>query len=154
MTHNYENGILTLTNEDGGTLVYIYNPETQVPFSSEEEALAYAYSRPMYFTKPLSIEEIKSAIEQIYTQGVQNHLDQTAQKTKWDNMESARATSGIPLLGDESAVEVAMYTDAVKLSRWYLKVWAYCYAQLDAITAGEREVPVSVESFIEELPNL
>lgn len=59
MTHNYNNGVLTLTNEDGGVLIYPYNPETQVPFSSEEEALNYAYSRPMYFVAPPTLDELK-----------------------------------------------------------------------------------------------
>ncbi len=92
--------------------------------------------------------------EQDFTVEIQTHLDSTAQKTKWDNMQSARACAGIPLDGTESDVEVAMHTDAVNLSRWYLKVWAYCYAQLDAIKAGTRETPSSTEAFIAELPVL
>lgn len=59
MTHSYEEGALTLTNNDGATLCYPYNPETQNGWSNKEEALSYAYSRPMYFTKPLSEEEIR-----------------------------------------------------------------------------------------------
>lgn len=92
--------------------------------------------------------------EQDFTLAVQNFLDGTAQKTKWDNMQSARAAAGIPLVGDESDVEIAMHADAVKLARWYLKVWAYGYAALDAIKAGTRDVPASTEAFIEELPKL
>lgn len=93
-------------------------------------------------------------LELSFTNAIQEHLDTIAQKTKWDNMQSARAAAGIPLLGNESEVEVAMHTDAVKLARWYLKVWAYGYAQLDIINKGEREVPASVEEFISELPIL
>lgn len=92
--------------------------------------------------------------EQDFTIAIQAHLDMTAQKTRWDNMQSARSCAGIPLDGTETDIEVAMHTDAVKLARWYLKVWAYGYAQLDLINKGEREVPVSVEAFIAELPLL
>jgi len=89
-----------------------------------------------------------------YMNAVQDHLDATARQTKWDNMQSARSAAGIPLIGDESDVEIAMHDDAVKLARWYLKVWAYCYAALDAIKAGDREAPESIGAFIEELPTL
>lgn len=92
--------------------------------------------------------------ESDFTLAVQNFLDATAQATKWDSMQSARAAAGIPLDGTESEVEVAMHADAVKLARWYLKIWAYCYEQLDAIKAGSREAPTSTEAFIEELPKL
>ncbi len=101
-----------------------------------------------YILPTLTIDEQLN----IYMNAVQNHLDTTAQKTKWDNMQSARACAGIPLDGTESDVEVAMHADAVNLARWYLKVWSYCYAQLDAIKEGRRTVPSSTEAFIEELP--
>lgn len=92
--------------------------------------------------------------EQDFTIAIQTHLDTTAQKTKWDNMQSARSCAGIPLDGTETDIEIAMHADAVKLARWYLKIWAYGYAQLDLINKGERAVPVSVEAFISELPIL
>ncbi len=103
-----------------------------------------------YVAPTLTVEEQAYC----YMDAVQKHLDITAQKTKWDNMQSARASAGIPLKGTESDVEIAMYDDAVNLARWYLKVWAYCYAVLDAIKAGDREAPESIEAFIEELPKL
>jgi len=99
-------------------------------------------------------DQIAAEQELSYMNAVQDHLDATAQKTKWDNMQSARSAAGIPLIGDESDVEIAMHDDAVKLARWYLKVWAYYYAQLDAIKAEEREVPTNTDAFIEELPKL
>lgn len=99
-------------------------------------------------------DEVAKDQELSYMNAVQNFLDITAQATKWDNMQSARSAAGIPLDGTESDIEVAMHDDAIKLARWYLKVWAYCYAQLDAINAGDREAPESTEAFIEELPKL
>lgn len=118
-------------------------PNTPIDLVSITEDEAKTLSNPV---RPLN--------EQDFTLAVQNFLDTTAQKTKWDNMQSARSAAGIPLLGNESEVEVAMHTDAVKLAQWYLKVWAYCYTQLDLIKAGERSVPESAEAFIEELPPL
>lgn len=93
------------------------------------------------------------ALEVMYTNAVQDLLDNTALETKWDDMQSARAAAGIPLFGDETAVELAMNADAVKLARWYLKVWAYCCAQLDFIKSGQRDLP-SVDAFLLELPVL
>lgn len=66
MTHNYENNVLTLIREDGATIVYPYNPETQQPFKSEQDALSYANSKPMYWVLPPTLEELKDlAIEQV-----------------------------------------------------------------------------------------
>lgn len=63
MTYNFENGVLMLTREsDGAILVYPYNPETQEPFLNEDDAIAYANSRPMYFITPpapLTLEDAK-----------------------------------------------------------------------------------------------
>lgn len=90
-------------------------------------------------------------LELAYTTAIQEVLDKKAQETKWDNMQSARAAAGIPLFGDETPAEVAMNADAIKLARWYFKVWAYGYAQLDLVKSGQRELP-TLADFLEELP--
>lgn len=137
-------------------------------FSGHPEHIAMFRAKALEYNSSLDeyeslISEIQSntvpyvspaLTEQDFTIAIQTHLDTTAQKTKWDNMQSARSCAGIPLDGTETDIEVAMHDDAVKLARWYLKVWAYGYAQLDLINKGEREVPVSVEAFIAELPLL
>lgn len=92
--------------------------------------------------------------EKDFTEAIQAYLDETAQKTKWDDMKSARSCAGIPLDGTETETELAMHADAVKLARWYLKVWAYGVEQLALINSGDREVPTSIEAFIAELPQL
>lgn len=98
-----------------------------------------------------SREDIILDYEMLFSAEVQNHLDSVARETKWDNMQSARACAGITLIGDETDIEKAIHVDSVNLSRWYLKVWAYCYQELDKIKAGTREIP-TVEAFIAELP--
>jgi len=59
MTHSYVKGVLTLTRKDGATITYPYNPETQQAFGSEEEALAYANSRPKHWILPPTLDELK-----------------------------------------------------------------------------------------------
>jgi len=59
MMHSYVKGVLTLTREDGATVIYTYNPETQQQFESEEEALEYANSRPKHWILPPTLDELK-----------------------------------------------------------------------------------------------
>lgn len=109
----------------------------------------------IFLEEGLSKEQslVAQATEQTFTNAIQMHLDNIAQDAKWDDMQSARACAGIPLDGTESDIETAMHADAVKLARWYLKVWAYGYAQLALIQSGDREIP-TVEDFLEELPKV
>ena len=58
MLNTYVDGTLTITREDGATLVYAYNPQTQVPFKDEDDAIKYAYSNPMYFTPLPTLEDM------------------------------------------------------------------------------------------------
>lgn len=90
-------------------------------------------------------QQVSSAIQII--------LDDTARKTDWDNMMSARATAGIPLFGSESSIEIAMHNDAVRLSRWYLSVWGYVAKVQEDVLLELRETP-SIEQLISELPVL
>jgi len=59
MLNTYINGTLTITREDGATLAYAYNPEIQQPFKNEQDALDYAYSKPMYWVLPPTLDEFK-----------------------------------------------------------------------------------------------
>lgn len=52
MTYNYENGVLTITRDDGAIARFAYNPETQEPFANEDEALSYANGSKLYFVMP------------------------------------------------------------------------------------------------------
>lgn len=154
MINSIEITVIKETNEiqvkDENDHYTVYGYEQRDKFLAEVEGaenyVEFISNKPTYVAPALT--------EQDFTIAIQAHLDMTAQKTRWDNMQSARSCAGIPLDGTETDIEVAMHTDAVKLARWYLKVWAYGYAQLDLINKSEREVPVSVEAFIAELPLL
>lgn len=62
MTHSFIDGVLTITREeDNARVVYAYNPETQKAWHSEDEAVSYANSHPMYFILPPTLEELKLA---------------------------------------------------------------------------------------------
>ena len=51
LNYSYTNGTLTITREeDGFIVIFPYNPETQEPFSSEEDAIAYSQSTKLYFS--------------------------------------------------------------------------------------------------------
>ncbi len=54
----FENGILTITREDGYVVAFPYNPETQVNWSSEQEAMDYSNSVPLYFINPVTPNEV------------------------------------------------------------------------------------------------
>ena len=82
---------------------------------------------------------------------IQQLLDSEAQKTGWDDMKSARACAGIPLIGDEGLIEMSMYNDAVSLARWYLKVWAYLYQVENDVNATLRTEP-TISELLLELP--
>lgn len=82
---------------------------------------------------------------------IQIELDHEAMKTGWDDMQSARACTGIPLDGNETEIELAMYNDAVSLGRWYLKVWGYVY-QIQADVNNSIRLEPSIEEILINLP--
>jgi len=97
---------------------------------------------------PLPTPEEK---KQLVTALVQTLLDEYAQNSGWDDMESARACAGIPLFGDESQMELDMHADSVTLARWYLKMWGHTYQVENDVKAGIRQEP-TIEAFLGELP--
>lgn len=104
-------------------------------------------------TKPTR-EEIDAAwavvqAEQIKTTlitAIQSHMDKTAQSLNYDDIKTACTYA------DEPAVP-KFQSEGQVFRAWRSLVWAYCYAQLDAVTAGERAVP-TVDVLIGELPKL
>jgi hypothetical protein len=56
MTHNYIDGVITLIREDGAILRFSHNPETLLPFESEDEALAYATNSTIPFSFPVDVK--------------------------------------------------------------------------------------------------
>ena len=92
---------------------------------------------PAYDPQPPTADDYRLAI--------QNLIDSHAQSRRYDNGNSLATyvSSTIPQWAAEATAFVA----------WRDAVWAYAYAELDKVLAGEREQP-SVEDFIGELPQI
>ena len=152
MTHNYENNILTLTNSDGWTLVYPYNPETQIPFGSEQEALDYAYSRPMHFIPPPTFEEIKSSAISNIASSTKHSDPVTIEGITYNGGDSsASAISG--------AVQLSQTLGESKVKLWdvnnVIREYTFKEAQLIAAQIAKvyRDAKYEVYQTIEELRN-
>ena len=93
----------------------------------------------------LTLDEPQPLTEDDYRRAIQRLIDAHAQSRRYDNGNSLAtyATSSNPDWAAEAAAFVA----------WRDAVWAYAYAEMDKVLAGEREQP-SVEDFIGELPQI
>jgi hypothetical protein len=85
--------------------------------------------------------EIEATVED-YTRAVQAHLDAAAQARGYDSILSAASYAAVP--GPFQAEGTAFAT-------WRSDCWAYCYAQLAAVQAGQRTQPFPFE-LVAELP--
>lgn len=83
--------------------------------------------------------------ENDYRLAIQRLIDAKAQSRRYDsgNSLATYVTSSNPDWAAEAQAFVI----------WRDAVWAYAYAELDKVLAGEREQP-SVEAFLAELPQL
>lgn len=88
-------------------------------------------------------DRAQQALQSRLTAAVQRHLDETAQERTYDHMLSlcSYATDPDPVLAAEGQAGVD-YRSAV---------WRHCYGVLNAVTAGERDVPTETE-LLAELP--
>lgn len=103
-------------------------------FSENSVALA---DRPP--KTPDEIEMQKIAI-------VQEHMDAAARALRYDDIKTAVTYA------EESAVP-KFQAEGQALREWRSLVWATCYAILDEVNAGKRDVPTD-EELISELPSL
>ena len=94
-------------------------------------------------------EEIKQSL----INAVQSHLDASAMARGYDGIVSVTSYSGDIALADGDPVIEKFITEGNAYYLWRSKVWAYCYAQLDKVLAGERTCPTA-EELIAELPAL
>lgn len=91
---------------------------------------------------PIDMEEA----QRYYTSVVQDFLDAMARLYNFDSIATAVTyeTSEVPRFQREGKA----------LRIWRDKVWAKCYEILDAVKAGEREVPKNELEVLGELPRL
>ncbi|NTJ63761.1 hypothetical protein G6M50_36955 [Agrobacterium rhizogenes] len=80
-----------------------------------------------------------------YTSSIAAMMDAKARERRYDN-----ALSIATYVASANATWAAEAQDFVA---WRDQIWAYCYAELDKVQAGEREQP-TVAEFLAELPTL
>ena len=95
---------------------------------------------------PLTAEEQAAVIQNELVAAIQHFMDTKAQTKGYDNILSAVTYADEPSMP-------AFQHDGIIFRAWRSQVWAYCYAQLDAVKTGTRAVPTS-EQLISELPEL
>ena len=82
-------------------------------------------------------------LKKMFTDAIQNYLDTTAQERRYDNIFTA--------ISYVNSTDETFAREAQACLVWRDKVWRKCYDILDAVEAGEREVP-TIEELIAELP--
>lgn len=119
--------------------------------TDQEGGLIWA-AKEIYLQTVQTLEEIeadavnifltKSGIKRMLTQAVQDWMDTTVQENGYDNIFTAcsYANSTNPKFKAEAEACIA----------WRDRVWEYCYAALDEVVAGQREIP-TVEELLAEL---
>lgn len=106
----------------------------------------YATDAELAATFPGYAVKAQERLQRKLVAAVQKHMDEAARARGYDNIFSASTYA------DESAVP-KFQTEGQAYREWRSLVWAYCYAQMDAVLAGERATPTTAE-LIAELPAL
>ena len=137
-----DNGVLTITNEDGWTTGFAYNPETLIPFGSQAEAIAYANTHPLYFSPPMTAEELQGHKETEVSEAVQKMLDDSAVTRGYDSIISECSyASSTGNFGKEAQITV----------NWRDAVWTYIFQVQGDIVSGARTEP-TLNNLLTELP--
>ena len=84
-------------------------------------------------------------VKKMFTDAIQKYLDTTAQSRRYDNIFTA--------ISYVNSTDETFAREAQACLVWRDKVWRKCYDILDAVEAGEREIP-TMEELIAELPTI
>lgn len=91
-------------------------------------------------------EELFKVAELYFTTFVQNYMDSKVKERNYDSVHTC--------IGTYIDSPVKKFADEAKAVKdWVSYVWEKCYAIIDEVKAGERELPTE-ETLIEELPEL
>ena len=91
-------------------------------------------------------EELFKVAELYFTTFVQNYMDNKVKERNYDSVHTC--------IGTYIDSPVKKFADEAKAVKdWVSYVWEKCYARIDEVKAGERELPTE-ETLIEELPEL
>jgi hypothetical protein len=118
--------------------------EGEVLFSDYATNAELDIAFPGYLT--ILFNKQQSAIQKKLTDSVQLHMDSVAQSKGYDNIFSAATYAEEPSIPKFQA-------EGIAFRKWRSEVWDFCYAYLDDVTNGIKEVP-TVEQLISELPSL
>lgn len=94
-------------------------------------------------TAEMKAAQAQAGAVERFRAAIQSHVDASAIAKNYD--------SGNSLASYVSSTNPEWASEATAFVAWRDAVWAYAYAELDRVMAGEREQP-SVEDFIGELP--
>ena len=97
-------------------------------------------------TPPPTAQQAAEQITASLTASVQVHMDEQARAIGYDDIKTAITYA------DEPAAP-RFQAEGLMFREWRSLCWAHCYAVLDAVNAGEREIPTT-EELIAELPPL
>lgn len=105
--------------------------------TAEQESAAEAFAATFDLAEGVFADKAKG-----YEKAVQAHLDAGAQAAGYDNVLSACSYAGYAN---------PFQAEGQSFVAWRGAVWAYCYAQLALVKAGNRAEP-TVDALIAELP--
>lgn len=104
----------------------MWTPDPSVVITAEDKAAA-----------------AQAALLESFRVAIQSHVDGIARSRNYD--------SGNSLAGYVASTNETWAAEAAAFVAWRDAVLTYAYAELDRVTAGQREAP-TVEDFIVELP--
>lgn len=105
-----------------------------------------AFPTDAVFTAPVKPAETVDEIKKRLTDGVENYMNSIVQERNYDNI-----TTCIGRYYNSPVDKFRLEAQAVNV--WVSEVWVKCYAILDEVMAGTREIP-TLEELINELPVL
>lgn len=131
----------------GADLIPAFATATAPPAAGENQYAAWENGAWTVKDVPQPEPEPEPTQEEILANliaAVQAHMDAKARERGYDNIFSACTYADEPTVPKFQA-------EGQEYRRWRSLVWAYCYAQLDAITAGTRPDIPTPESIVAEI---
>ena len=125
------NNIHTETDQESG-LIWVAKELHMQTVQTQAEIVANA----------INIFLTKSGIKKMLTDAVQAWMDETVQEKGYDNIFTACSYA--------NSTNPKFKAEADACIEWRDRVWEYCYAALDNVVAGQREIP-TVEELLAEL---
>lgn len=113
---------------------YILSGEVEQSYNGRYYLVGYAPHSPT-----------TGELKKLFTDAIQDYLDTTAQSRRYDNIFTA--------ISYVNSTDETFAREAQACLVWRDKVWRKCYDILDAVEAGEREIP-TMEELIAELPTI